>query len=202
MMAGKYKLSMHKSVWRSAYTKESEFAFPETGSRLHKEWPRPSEFEPGWTRGPVVIVPNIGMKEPFLIRANDEPKSVNWFEPAPPDGKRVFELVFSAPGIKAEEFRSILAQVRDGTLVGSLPVSTGEMVWLYTWVDHPLQPHERAVVEGLLKDVWVGVDSDSGREKAKSLNLLWVGDIEGIPFIVDIALGREYVVIKPQERRS
>jgi hypothetical protein len=74
MFAGTMKFSMHKTgEWVSAFTEQSGVVLPETGSRRHTEWQRPPEFTPGWTHGPVVMVPWVSWRESAPVEVREVP---------------------------------------------------------------------------------------------------------------------------------
>ena len=122
-----YKLSMHQSgQWISAFTSQSGAVW-ESGSRRHQTWTRPSEFTPGWTQGPAVLIPWVEWRGQF--QPIEKPPSDTVWVPGPErDNKLVFDILFSAPNVSADEIASVSEP--DRSIVGSLPLSDGETVWL------------------------------------------------------------------------
>jgi hypothetical protein len=54
-----FKLSLHPRIWACAFTESSGVVVAESQNRRTDRWERPSEFSPGWTKGPVIAVPHI-----------------------------------------------------------------------------------------------------------------------------------------------
>ncbi len=125
-----FKLSMHKSgEWISAFTSQSGVVVDkETGSRRHRTWVRPPEFTPGWVQGPAVVIPWVKWRGQFQPIGKPPPPDTVWVPGPARKRKLVFNVLFSAATVPADGINSV-SQPGDW-IVGSLPLSNGETVWL------------------------------------------------------------------------
>lgn len=121
---GLLKFSLHASgVWVLAATEQSKMTFAD-GNRRAKQWTRPAEHYPGWTRGPGILVPHIAWpKRPPVTSA----KHIVWVPEPPPDQVVEFSLYLAAPDAADPKWR-------DGELVGERNLRSGARVvvrWVY-----------------------------------------------------------------------
>jgi hypothetical protein len=125
-----FKLSMHKSgQWISAFTSQSGVVDPATGSRRHHTWTRPPEFTPGWVQGPAVVIPWVRWRGQFQPIGRPPPPPDTVWVPGPARKRKlVVNLLFAAATVPAGAINSV-SQPGDW-IVGSLPLSHGEMVWV------------------------------------------------------------------------
>lgn len=128
VMARLFKLSMHKSgQWISAFTSESGVV-GESGSRRHRTWNRPPEFTPGWVQGPAVLIPWVKWRGQFKPIGQQPPPDTVWVPGPARKRKLLFNVLFSAVTVPADGIKAV-SQPGD-LIVGSLPLSNGETVWL------------------------------------------------------------------------
>src|SRR5215218_1096111 len=125
-----FKLSMHKSgQWISAFTSQSGVVVDkETGSRRHRTWPCPPEFTPGWVQGPALAIPWVKWRGQFHPIGKPPPPDTVWVPGSARKRKLVFNVLFAAASVPADAI-NLVSQPGDW-IVGSLPLSTGETVWL------------------------------------------------------------------------
>ena len=125
---GTYKISLHESgEWISALTSQSGARFDEIGSRRHRTWMRPSEFTPGWTQGPSLLIPWVHWVGDFP-QIEKLPRDLHWIPGPPEHGKLTVTVLFAAPEVPPDSIQSV-SQHGDHIL-GHLPLSNGETVWL------------------------------------------------------------------------
>jgi hypothetical protein len=197
IMAGKLKLSLHESgEWISAFTKQSGVIIKETGSRRHKTWRRPPEFTPGWTHGPAVIVPWVAWRDELVWKYENYPDDTEWV-PEPKRNKKIlFNILFSAAGVKGSA--AAVSRKGDRLLDRSLPLANGEAVWLQ--IRHAeMQPNEVKGIRSTVDPVNMNVER---KPKPGSLaaTLVWITESPeaGVPVLVQIPLGRRNVRVQSE----
>lgn len=128
-LARLYKFSMHESgQWIWASTSQSGIVDKETGLRRRRTWTRPPEFTPGWVQGPAVAIPWVKWRGQFQLIGQPPPPDTVWVPGPARKRKLVLNVLFSAAAVPTDGINSV-SQPGDW-IVGSLPLSNGETVWL------------------------------------------------------------------------
>ena len=187
-MGGLVKMSLHDSgVWVLAWTRESAVTPGETGgNRRMMRWDRPEEFRPGWTRGPVIAIPRVDDKHDLPVPIDSVFEGVTWL-PTPAIGNMVTVSILFARNrmLHPNEFDR-------GTVVGSLPLRDGGMVWMMA-VERPIMSGERAGIVQV-RDQELGVGSVKGptaiRRGLDCGSIIWhTTSPEGPPMLIQVAIG-------------
>jgi hypothetical protein len=128
-LAHLFKFSMHESgKWIWASTSQSGIVDKETGLRHRRTWTRPPEFTPGWVQGPAVVIPWVKWRGQFQPIGKPPPADTVWVPGPARKRKLVFNILFSAATVPTNGI-NLVSQPGD-VIVGSLPLSNGETVWL------------------------------------------------------------------------
>ncbi len=190
------KVSLHRSnIWRIAFVNDLD-GKDEGTDRAVVKWKRPDEFAPGWTGSIGVLISPIQPQRPFQ-KARDNDSRIHWFAPATEGRKLLFKVLFSQPGYSERQLNAI--SVRGDRLVGRLLKRNGEIVWLLAREDE-LTPVEMAKIRNVMDNVKIDLipgASEDSIEFSRALLLLSAHDpdVADQPTILDIALGKENVVL-------
>jgi hypothetical protein len=182
-LGGVLKVSLHlaSGVWVGAFTQESGVAPAESdGNRRVIQWNRPQESRPGWTHGTVILMPQIDDMHDVPFPADDSQfDSVIWV-PTPAIGNvvQIVALLASDPTLRPV----------NELVMGSLPLSNGETLWL--WADErQVQPEERKTfLEGREK-VKVTMRQGADAEFLPGAISWFTESSHGPPMLVQIPLG-------------
>jgi hypothetical protein len=129
------KASLHQSGnWHIAYTHrffEDNVASVEGfhPTRFIEQWPRPKEIAPGVTLAFRIVTPSSAVNTPF-----DQSRFPHfiWIPSAPDGNATEVDMIITAPTTPVTGWpgkRSVGTQ-----LVGSMPLDSGETVWVVWWV--------------------------------------------------------------------
>lgn len=181
-LMGLFKISLHEREWIAAFTSQSGVRIKEKGgSRRAETWLRPSEYQPGYTRGPVIAVPYV----PPELGRNAAPsdaagKTVHWMRP--PDVGQA--LVFVHVLVRPDFDRSALGlRLGRPTWIGGVEKADGEaIVVVATYI--PMEPAYQLGCEQLLRDNRFTARGEPGPGDGGSL--LWVSTQAGLPSIADL----------------
>jgi hypothetical protein len=187
-----FKLSMHQSgQWISAFTSQSGIVDEIGLRRRHAIWNRPPEFTPGWTQGPSVVIPWVkwsGELRPMMER----PTADTLWMPGPSHKKKLsFNILYSSPKVPSGEIESV-SQPGDAIL-GSLPLSNGEKVWVQAH-QQLMTLEERRGIDRVQRE-FPGFKLTRGTHRDVDAWGLWIpkkGSVEGIPLLVQFRLGRHH----------
>jgi len=103
-------------------------------------WTRPSEFRPGWTRGPDIIIPCRTAPVPLPGTDAHAAEPVVWLPPPAPGHVARFALLFASPRAEQSRWRP---QDAPGTQsVTVLPLRTAGCLHL-SRIDEPAPPTDR-----------------------------------------------------------
>jgi hypothetical protein len=121
---GLFKISLHEKDTLVGFTRESGAKF-ESGSRIAQAWPRPPEFQVGWTRGPQIHVPwnSLGARD---LMSKDVGADIEWYPPPEVGEVVVFTVLWEAPGDPDGAF----LQPRDAVMGSVVERRTGCNVWV------------------------------------------------------------------------
>lgn len=199
IMARTFKLSLHESgKWVSAFTEQSGVVLSETGYRRHREWQRPSEFRPGWTQGPSVMVPWVTWRDELPLRHEQIPADTEWVPEPKRNKKLLFNLLFSAADVT--ETASAVSRPGDRLLDRSLPLSNGELLWLQVRQTEMI-PEDRAWIKSVSKEINVHHTGD-----VKSFSAAVIGIAEAkeqkVPMLVQFPLGRRHFRQQPKDEQQ
>ncbi len=188
VMLSVYKLSMHKSgKWISAFTKESGTVLQDASSRRHHVWQRPSEFTSGWTLGPVVGIPWVTWRDELEPR-EEIPSDTVWV-PGPKRNKKLqFIVLFSSAAVASDGILQV--SMPADRIVGSLPMSNGETVWLQARQTE-MSPEENKGIDSAEREFrGFGVSGDLESVHAWGL---WIATSNpDTPILVQFPLGRRH----------
>jgi len=183
-----FKFSMHKTgEWISAFTSQSGIVSTKSGSRRQFTWTRPPEFTPGWVQGPAVAIPWVKWRGQFQPTGKPPPDTL-WVPGPARKRKLLFNVLFSTPTVPAEGINSV-SQPGDW-IVGSLPLSNGETVWL--------QARQAGISSDERKGIASAEREYQGFQVSGDLNAVdpwgfWITvSPQGVPLWVQFPLGRHH----------
>jgi hypothetical protein len=192
IVKGTYKLSMHKTgEWISAFTSESGGVFKHTGSRRQRTWKRPPEFKPGWTEGAIVAIPWVKWRGQFRPREKAPPDTI-WVPGPARKKKRLFIVLFAGPTVPSDGIKSVARP--DDHVVGKLPLSNGETVWLLARQAFIL-PDERKFISDADREFLGFQVSDGDLSTIDLWGFVTTSSAQGGPLIVQFQLGKHHVEI-------
>lgn len=193
-----FKVSLHKSnIWRMAFVKELKR--DDKSDRLIQRWTRPGEFTPGWTPSIGILISSIDAKRPFK-KTKVEDSRFQWFSPSSNRNKLLFKVLISKPGLSEADLTTVLIQ--GDQLVGKLLKRNGEIAWLVVREDL-LTPIEVEKITDVMENTKIYLKPGSPEDSVgDSRALLVVSEdypsISNQPTILDIALGKENLEIRPK----
>jgi hypothetical protein len=183
-----FKFSLHKTgEWISAFTSQSGVVSTKSGSRRHFTWTRPPEFTPGWVQGPAVAIPWVKWRGQFQPTGKP-PLDTLWVPGPARKRKLLFNVLISAATVPAEGINSV-SQPGDW-IVGSLPLSNGETVWL--------QARQAGISSDERKGIASAEREYQGFQVSGDLNAIdpwgfWITTSpQGVPLWVQFPLGRHH----------
>jgi hypothetical protein len=184
------KFSLHRSgIWRLAWTDSSGLRAGNSSDRVEHRWLRPSEFRPGWTQGPALIVPNVGTKKPFRHTLNEGSGPIAWYPAPRPGNKHHFTILFADPAAPHESWHTVL---RPGDRsVGVLDQRNGTKVVL-AQREVPMVEKESSYIYEFAGDMRIRYPHSIPEEVEGSVFTAGTDD-DGHPYVLDIPMGWENV---------
>lgn len=175
---GQFKVSLHPTMFQAALTKESGATRHDTGARVFRTWPRPTEYEPGGTAGPRVVVPHVPATLAMRPAWFGEYRKTMYRAPFPTEGQMVvFETWLFAP-------MTLPLLAGPSVPVGYLGLRNGGTAWITCHVA-PMPDGLAERIENRMGDpVWV-VPRESSEDYAGVL-LEFETPEDGIPIIIDM----------------
>jgi hypothetical protein len=184
------KFSLHGSgIWRLAWTQESGLLAQGIADRVEKRWYRPSEFRPGWTQGPAVIVPHTGIQRPFRRDHGEDTGSVTWSPTPQPGYKHHFTILFASAQAPDDSWQTVIRP--EDALLGTLDLRNGDKVVLCRR-EVPMVEQESSYIDGFMRDMCINYDTEVPEVNSASV-FIFDTDDAGHPYALDIPLGWENV---------
>lgn len=186
------KVSLHESgKWRVAWEQRSGIRAAGSTDRVVLRGERPEEWRPGWTVGPTVIVPWMSTKDPLPLDHLEQLEDVQWFPNARSSNKVMFTVLISGVTASRGDLGTVL---REGDrLVGSLPLTNGETVWL-SYREDSLTSYEEKHFAEFLADMQVHFE-EKPEEFGASLMMLQNSPV-GVFTIVDLSLSKANLAVE------
>jgi hypothetical protein len=187
------KLSLHQTgpdQWIAAFTSESGAVLEGTGSRRHRTWTRPPEFTPGWTQGPTILVPWVKWRGQ-LQHLENPPIDTVWVPGPARKRKLLFIVLFSAPTVPPDGI-NLVSEPGD-RIVGSLPLSNGETVWLQAR-QVGISSDERKHIASTERE-FRGFTVSGDAEAIDPWGVV-ITSAQGLPLLVQLRLGHQHFQAK------
>lgn len=182
-LMGTFKLSMHANEWLAGFTRQSQVVIKEKGTRHSDRWPRPAEFRPGWTRGPVIAVPWMAgeMGQRGLLFESRPGRRITWVRRPSPGEVLAFVTMLVDGSVPVDAVRAEMTP--DDVLVGGVLKKDNERVFVFAHWQPIEEPFYMGCV-GLLRTNRFTANGPYDPETGGSL--LWVSTQGGLPCITDL----------------
>lgn len=193
VLMGMFKMSLHKREWIAAFTTQSGVRLEEKGgSRRAETWHRPPEYQPGYTRGPMIAVPYMPPELGVTASPSDaESKAVHWVRPPNPGEVLAFVHILIRPGYERSRQGIWMGSTN---WIGAIEKADGEAVAVvakYLAMD----PAYQEGCERLLKTN--RFTSSGERHPHDGGSLLWVSTQAGLPSIADLPAPMDWEHTEP-----